>query len=70
LMANGIWVMVFSFLFFMLNTGSEGMICAGSRRLTSQYHASERKSGPAAAGALWVQGALGKQSVLALAAEA
>jgi len=47
------------------------MICAGSRRLTSQYHASERKkSSPAAAGALWVQGALGKQSVLALAAEA
>jgi hypothetical protein len=69
-MANGIWVMVFSFLFLMLNTGSEGMICAGSRRLTSQYHASERKSSPAAAGALWVQGALGKQSVLALAAEA
>jgi len=46
------------------------MICAGSRRLTSQYHASERKSGPAAAGALWVQGDLGKQSALALAAEA
>jgi len=54
----------------MLNTGSEGMICAGSRRLTSQYHASERKISPAAAGALWVQGALGTQSILALATEA
>lgn len=46
----------------MLNTGSEGMICAGSRRRTSQYHASEQKSSPAAAGALWVQGSLARKA--------